>query len=59
MEAVAKKIPRADAKWLGQMLGQLSPEQIHDCFRAAGYSPDEVEGYSKIVQQRIADLNAL
>lgn len=59
MEDVTKHIPRADAKWLGQLLGQLSEEQIRDCFRAAGYAPDEVEGYSKEVQKRIAALNAL
>ena len=28
-------------------------------FRAAGYSPEEVEGYTKAVQERIAELNAL
>ena len=59
MEDVTKHIPRADAKWLGQLLGQLSEEQIRDCFRAAGYTPDEVEGYSKEVRKRIAALNAL
>ena len=59
MENVTKHIPRVDAKWLGQLLGQLSEEQIRDCFRAAGYTPDEVEGYSKEVQKRIAALNAL
>jgi hypothetical protein len=59
MENVTKHIPRADAKWLGQLLGQLSEEQIRDCFRAAGYTPDEVAGYSKEVQKRIAALNAL
>ncbi len=59
MENVTKHIPREDAKWLGHLLGQLSDEQIRDCFRAAGYSPDEVEGYSKEVQARIAALNAL
>lgn len=59
MENVTKHIPRADAKWLGHLLGQLSEEQIRDCFRAAGYSPDEVEGYTKEVQKRIAALNAL
>jgi len=59
MENVTKHIPRADAKWLGQLLGQLSEEQIRDCFRAAGYTPDEVEGYTKEVQKRIAALNAL
>jgi hypothetical protein len=56
---VTRHIPLADAKWMGQRLGQLSDEQIRDCFRAAGYSPEEVEGYSKAVQERIAELNAL
>jgi len=56
---VGKDIPRTHAKWLGQLLGQLSAEQIRDCFRAAGYSPAEVEGFAKAVQGRIADLNQL
>jgi hypothetical protein len=59
MENVTKHIPPADAKWLGQLLGQLSKEQIRDCFRAAGYSPEEIEGYSQEVEKRIAALNAL
>jgi hypothetical protein len=48
-----------DAQWMGQLLSQLSPEQIHDAFRAAGYSPGEVEGFSKVVEGRIAQLNKL
>jgi hypothetical protein len=59
MQEVAKHIPRAHAKWLGKLLGQLSAEQIRDCFRAAGYSPEEVEGFAKVVQGRIAELNRL
>jgi hypothetical protein len=59
MQRVVKHIPRAHAKWLGQLLGQLSAEQIRDCFRAAGYSPEEVEGFATAVQGRIADLNRL
>ena len=59
IEKVAKNIPRADAKWLGERLAQLSERQIRDCFRAAGYSPDEVDAYTTAVQQRIAQLNAL
>ncbi len=56
---VARHIPRADAKWIGQKLGQLSESQIRDCFRAAGYSPAEVDGFTKVVQERIAALTAL
>ena len=59
MEQVTKHIPRADAKWLGQRLAQLSEEQIRDCFSTSGYAPEEVEGYTKAVEKRIAELNAL
>ncbi len=59
MESVAKHIPIADARWIGNRLGQLSPEQIRDCFRAAGFLPEEVEGYARIVIQRIEALKKL
>ncbi len=58
MERITRDIPRADARWLGARLARLSEEQIRDCFRAAGYSPEVVEGYAKAVEKRIADLNA-
>lgn len=57
MGQVCKNIPRADVQWIGHLLAQLSPEQIDDAFRAAGYTPEEVEGYSKVVLERIAELN--
>ena len=59
MESVAKHIPIADARWLGNRLGQFSAEQISDCFRAAGFSPGEVEGYTRAVMQRIDALKKL
>jgi hypothetical protein len=59
MQGVAKDIPRTHAKWLGRTLARLSNQQIRDCFRAAGYSPREVEEFAKEVQGRIADLNKL
>lgn len=58
-EKVTKHIPRADAKWLGQRLSQLSEEQIQDCFRAAGYTPEEITVYTQAVRKRIAELAAL
>ena len=57
MESVAKRIPIADVRWIGNRLGQLSIEQIRDSFRAAGFSPGEVNGYTRVVMERIADLN--
>jgi hypothetical protein len=59
MQAITKHIPRSDAKWLGRRLAQLSPKQIRDCFRAGGYTQDEVERYATVIQHRIAELNAL
>jgi hypothetical protein len=59
MESVAKHIPIADARWLGNRLSQLSREQIRDCFRAAGFSPEEIEGYAGVVMQRIEELKKL
>jgi hypothetical protein len=52
-------IPLADARWMGHLLAQLSPQQIRDSFRAAGYSPQEVEAFSRVVEQRIALLEKL
>jgi hypothetical protein len=56
---IGKRIPRADARWVGQLLAQLSPAQIRDAFRAAGYTPDQVEGFARVVEARIAMLNKL
>jgi hypothetical protein len=56
---IGRHIPRADAKWLGMVLGRLSPDQIRDAFRAAGYSPQEVNDFAFVVESRISALNAL
>lgn len=59
MEQIEDNIPVADAAWIGSQLAKLSPQQISDAFRTAGFSADEVEGYTRAVQKRIADLNQL
>lgn len=59
MQGVVKHIPRTHARWIGRQLGRLSSDQIRDCFRAAGYSPQEVEGFASVVSERIAELNHL
>jgi hypothetical protein len=56
---IGKHIPRADAKWIGSVLAQLSPDQIHDAFRAAGYPPQDVDGFTKVLMSRIQELNNL
>jgi hypothetical protein len=59
MRWIGHHVPRADAKWVGSLLAQLSPEQIQDAFRAAGYSPEQIAGFSQALQARIAELNKL
>ncbi len=56
---IGRDIPRADARWIGQSLARLSDSQIRDAFRAAGYSTEEIDGFAKVVEERIADLKRL
>ena len=59
LESLGKKIPRDDARWMGQLLANLSPNQIRDALRASGYAPDEVERFAQVLQTRIAQLTDL
>jgi len=59
IEWIGRNIPRADAKWMGQLLSRLSADQIHDAFRAAGYSDQEVQEFTSLLQGRIKELTAL
>lgn len=54
-----KHIPKADAKWIGGWLAQLSDAQISDAFRAGGFSPEEVQGFTNKVRAKINELNSL
>jgi len=56
---IGRHIPREDARWMGSVLAQLSPDQIHDAFRAAGYSTVEIDGFTTVLEARIAELNKL
>jgi hypothetical protein len=56
---LGRRIPVADARWMGSLLARLSPAQIHDAFRAGGYSPAEVEEFSRVLERRIEELNNL
>jgi hypothetical protein len=59
LEWIGKNVPRADAKWMGGLLSRLSSRQIHDAFRAAGYSGQDLDGFSEVLEQRIAALRDL
>jgi hypothetical protein len=59
MEGIVKRVPLADARWIGDRLGRLSTAQIRDAFRASGFSPAEVEAYTQVVVERIRALKDL
>lgn len=46
-----------DARWLADLLKQLSKKQITDAFRAAGFSSSERNTYVKAVSNRILELD--
>jgi hypothetical protein len=59
LEWIGQKIPRTDARWMGDLLSKLKPAQIQDAFRAAGYSQEEIEGFTQELEKRIQELHSL
>jgi hypothetical protein len=59
MRWIGRDIPRQNARWIGQMLGELSRDQIRDAFRSAGYAGEELDGFTADFEQRIAELKKL
>lgn len=54
-----KGIKVENARWLADLLLQLSDKQIADAFRAAKYSDEDVSLMTAAVKQRIAALDAV
>ena len=51
-----KNITVEQARWIGSILSQLSDQQINDAFRAANYSPDQIQSLTRVVRARINEL---
>lgn len=56
MGKVFEGITVEDAKWLASWLSRLSDEQLKDAFRAANYTPEEVDQLAAAVRSRINAL---
>lgn len=56
---VGRHIPRQDVKWIAGLLTQLSHDQVRDAFRAAGYTPRQVDAFTSAVESRIEELAKL
>jgi hypothetical protein len=55
-DQMLRNVTVGQAKWIGNILSQLSDQQISDAFRAANYSPEEIEMLTKSVRARINEL---
>ena len=51
-----KNITVEDAIWLGNLLAQLSDQQLRDAFRAANYRPDQIDVLTREVRARTNEL---
>jgi hypothetical protein len=56
---IGRNVPRADARWMGQLLARLSPKQIRDAFRAAGYTDPQADQFAQVIAQRVNQLTHL
>ncbi|HEX8370871.1 MAG TPA: hypothetical protein VF604_20160 [Pyrinomonadaceae bacterium] len=52
-----KNIMVEDADWLSRLLLQLSDKQIRDAFRAANYSPRDINTLTQAVKNKITELS--
>jgi hypothetical protein len=58
MGSSLKAVPVEHAKWFAGIVGQLTDEQIQDAFKAAGATPEEINGFSARIRQKINELKA-
>lgn len=54
-----KDITVDDAIWIGSWLAQLNDNQIRDAFRAANYTPDQVDLLTRVIRVRTNELLGL
>jgi HAMP domain-containing protein len=57
MRGIMKGITIEQGRWLAGRLNELSDRQIRDAFRAANYSPSEIELLSQAFRRRVDELN--
>ena len=46
----------SDAKWMGNLLAQVTDQQLQDAFRAANFTPEEIQMLVPAVRARINQL---
>ena len=56
---IMKDIAVQDAQWMGSWLSQLSNRQLSDAFRAANYTPSQINLLVREVRERTSELLSL
>src|SRR5215210_9519072 len=56
---IMKDIAVQDAQWMGSWLSQLSERQLSDAFRAANYTPSQINLLVREVRERTSELLSL
>jgi hypothetical protein len=56
---IMKDLTVQDAQWIASLLSQLSDNQIRDAFRAANYSPSQINLLASEVRERTNELLSL
>jgi hypothetical protein len=58
-ERAMKNITVENARWIGSLLAKVSDDQLRDAFRAANYDQETMEGFVRILRERINQLTQL
>jgi hypothetical protein len=58
-EKAMRRIPVQNARWMGTQLARLSDDQLRDAFRSANYDTETMEGFIKVLRDRINQLAQL
>jgi hypothetical protein len=59
LDWIGHHVPRADARWTGELLSRLSDGQLRDAFRAAGFPAADIDGFTAVLKDRIVQLRRL
>lgn len=57
LRGIFKDITVSNGRWLADLLLQLKDEQIEDAFRAANYSPADIDIYKRSIRAKIVELD--
>jgi hypothetical protein len=58
-QGIFNDITIEQARWVGELLGRLSDQQIKDAFRAGNYTPEQIEMLADAMKTRITELTTL